>query len=302
MRKLPRVILLVIALSTPAMSIAAGVPAAKIESPAAAVEGLLAEDRAFSAASAKTDLVSGLSAMFDDRVIMPLPNATFARSKAEAIEGLRANPANAAARAEWAPVRGGISADGQHGFTFGYMTVMEAGKPPREAKYLAYWVKRPEGWRVAAYKRAPKPEGAGTAPMEPLLPAKPVGPAADPAVLDGYRNSLSAAEKAFSDEAQKIGVGPAFRKNGHADAMNMGQGAEFRIGADNIGADMGNDPVSPVNWGADEVLVAASGDMGVTFGMIRSNGPVPEGRPASIPFFTVWHRASPDAAWRYIAE
>lgn len=302
MRRLFKAVVLAIAIATPAASFAAVGAGAAIESPKAAVEDLLAQDRAFSAASAKTDLVSGISAMFDEKVVMPLPTATFARNKAEAIESLRANPANALSRAEWAPVRGGISADGQHGFTFGYMTVTEAGKPPREVKYLAYWVKRPEGWRVAAYKRAPKPEGAGTAPMEPRAPAKLASPVADPAVLDGFRKSLSAAEQAFSDEAQKIGLGAAFRKNGHADAMNMGQGAEFRIGADNIGADMGDDPVSPLSWGADDVLVAASGDLGVTFGTIRSNGPVPEGRPASIPFFTIWQRESRDAVWRYIAE
>ena len=40
------------------------------------------------------------------------------------VQALRANPDNAGARLEWAPIRGGISADGQHGFTFGYMTVL----------------------------------------------------------------------------------------------------------------------------------------------------------------------------------
>ena len=64
----------------------AGPPAARSQgadpalpaTPQAAVDELLAADRAFSAASAKTDLVSGLAAMFDADVIMPLPNGQFA--------------------------------------------------------------------------------------------------------------------------------------------------------------------------------------------------------------------------------
>ncbi len=265
------------------------------------MDDLLAADRAFSSASGKTDLVSGVSAMFDERVVMPGP-AGLVRGKAEAVAALRANAANAGARAEWAPVRGGISADGQHGFTFGYMTIRSEGQAERKAKYLAYWVKGPEGWRVAAYKRGGMTEGQGTPPMEPLVPARLVPVSRDAALLASLGKSLAAAEKSFSDEAQKIGLGPAFKKNGRADAMNMGRGAAFRIGAEAIGNDMGSDPVSPVNWSADDVLVASSGDLGVTWGRIRANGPPPEGRPAAIPFFTIWYRPGVDQPWRYIAE
>ena len=270
--------------------------------PADVAADLLAADRAFSASAAQADLPDALAAMFDGRIVMPLPNGSFATSKADALAALAANPANQGARAEWAPVRAGISADGQHGFTFGYMTIHKAGAPDRQAKYLAYWVKQPEGWRVAAYKRAPKPEGQGTAPMAPLLPAKLVAPAKDPALVATLGGSLAAAEKAFSDEAQTIGLGAAFRRNGRADAMNMGREAAFRIGAEAIGGDMGSDPVSPVSWSADGVLVASSGDLGVTWGMIRANAPPPEGQPAAIPFFTIWYRPSPSDPWRYVAE
>lgn len=270
--------------------------------PADVAADLMAADRTFSAAAAQVDLPDAFAAMFDDTIVMPRPNASLVTSRADARAALAANPANQGARAEWAPVRAGISADGQHGFTFGYMTVRKAGAPDRQAKYLAYWVKTPEGWRVAAYKRAPKPEGAGTAPMEPLLPAKLVAPVKDLARVEMLGRSLAAAEEAFSDEAQTIGLGAAFRKNGRADAMNMGREAAFRIGAEAIGGDMGSDPVSPVSWSADGVLVASSGDLGVTWGMIRANAPPPEGQPAAIPFFTIWYRPSPSDPWRYVAE
>jgi hypothetical protein len=277
-------------------------PAKSPSTPQSAAEELLAADRSFSDAGAKLGLVQSLGAMFDDEVVMPTPAATLAIGKAAAVQALGANAASQAARAEWAPVRAGISADGQHGFTFGYMTVRESGKPDRQVKYLAYWLKRPEGWRVAAYKRAPKPEGQGTGPMEPLLPARLIAPVRDFSAMLKLKSSLVAAEKQFSDEAQKVGLGAAFRKHGRADAMNMGRGPEFRIGAEAIGADMGTDSVSPLHWSADGAKVASSEDLGVTWGTIRPNGPPPEGRPAAIPFFTIWYRASASEPWRYVAE
>lgn len=283
--------------------LATAAPAAPAaSSPKAAVEELLAADRAFSAASAGTDLVSGIAAMLDEKAVMPAPGATFAKGKTAVVAALKANPANDGARAEWTPIRGGISADGEHGFTFGYMTMHQDGKPDRQAKYLAYWVKRPEGWRVAAYKRSLRPEGELSAPMAPLVPARLVRPAKDPALILKLGQSLAAAEKHFSDEAQKIGLSPAFRKNGRADAMNMGNGAAFTIGAEAIGTSIGSETGSPVTWGADDVIVASSGDLGVTLGMIRLNAPPPEGQPAAIPFFTVWYRPSTGEPWRYVAE
>src|SRR2546428_9713920 len=47
------------------------------DSPQTVVDELLAADRAFSAASAKTDLVSGLTAMFADDVAIPMPPGQF---------------------------------------------------------------------------------------------------------------------------------------------------------------------------------------------------------------------------------
>ena len=273
-----------------------------VSAPAAAAEELLAADRAFSKAAAQTDLVSGIGAMLDHKVVMPAPDATFARGKEAVLRVLQANPANIGAQAQWAPLRAGISADGQQGFTFGYMTIRKQGAADRQAKYLAYWIKRPEGWRVAAYKRVPKPEGQGSAAMEPLVPRKLVRPRKDPALVEKLGKSLAAAEKNFSDEAQKIGLAAAFRKNGRADAMNMGRDASFTIGAEAIGAGFKPEPTSPLYWSADEVIVASSGDRGVTIGMIRRNPPPPEGRPAAMPFFTIWDPAQPSEPWRYVAE
>lgn len=292
-------------LLVPAAAAAQGsAPAATAaRSPQQVADELLAADRAFAAAAANVDAVAGISAQFHEEVVMPLPNGTFARGRAAAIEALRGNPINLTARVEWAPVRVGVSADGQHGFTFGFITTRTSDGGARPGKYLAYWVRTPQGWRAAAYKRAPRPEGAvSTALMAPILPGRLVAPVTDPAILRAQRERLRAAEQAFSDEAQRVGLGPAFRDNGSDEAVNLGAEAGFVFGAQAIGGQVGGRPPSPVNWGADDALVASSDDLGVTFGLIRPNGPVPEGRPAASPFFTIWRRAGPNQRWLYIAE
>ena len=275
--------------------------------PQTAVDELVAADRAFSAASANTDLVTGLTAMFADTVIIPNPPGQFAEGKAAVIAMLRANADNVRSQTEWVPVRGGVSADGLHGFTVGFMTLHRPDKTTIALKYLAYWVKGPEGWRVAAFKRVRAAEGTPSlATMAPALPAQMVAPSADPALVARHRQSLDRAERSFSDEAQKIGLGPAFAKFGSADAVNLAGGSDVGlvVGADNIarlvaaGQPAGG---SNLSWAPDKVIVSSSGDLGVTIGMIHPNAPA-AGQPASFPFFTIWRRASPTEPWRYVAE
>ncbi len=151
-----------------------------VTNPQAAVDALADADRRFSSAGASTNVVDALAAMFADDIMLPAPPAVFASGKTKAIEALKSNPANLTGRVTWAPIRGGISADGTHGFTFGYMTMTHGDGKTQPWKYLSYWVKGPEGWRVAAYRRRPRPEGAVTmAMMDPSLPATMVAPPND---------------------------------------------------------------------------------------------------------------------------
>jgi ketosteroid isomerase-like protein len=272
-----------------------------------AVQELLAADRAFSAASATAaDLASGLSPMLADDVIVQVPGNRFVEGKAAVIDYLRGTP-DAKARAEWTPMRGGISADGQHGFTFGFMTIRKPDGTRAQAKYMGYWVKGASGWRAVVYKARPAPDGEPTqTAMPPAAPARLVPPSTDTATIERFRKSLDDAERAFSAEAQKIGVGPAFKQFGSADAVNMGgpNQRDYAIGADAIGERIGaNTPAGPaaISWAPDKVIVASSGDLGVTIGWIRPNKPSPD-RPAQVPFFTIWRRPNTDAPWRYVAE
>ena len=276
-------------------------------SPVAAAQELLAADRAFGADARSRDGVTALAAMFDDSIVLPV-QLRFAEGKDAAVAALRENPQNAASRLEWAPIRGGVSADGQHGFTFGFMT-QRVGDSTHTVKYLAYWVRRDEGWRVLTYRRRRAAQGPRRMEMmEPSLPTAWVAPSRDAATLAAHRASLAAAEKAFSDSAQVVGLQSAFEGFGLPDAVNLGgaTASDFVVGSPAIGRAVGAGSAgqpSPVSWSADHgAVVASSGDLGVTFGYIRPNA-ADSRRPAGgSPFFTIWRRTSPSSPWRYVAE
>jgi ketosteroid isomerase-like protein len=278
-------------------------------SPDAAVADLLAADRAFSASSAKTDVVSGLSQMFASDVVMQVPGNKFTRGLAEAVAALRGNADNAKSQVEWTPWRGGISADGLHGFTFGFMTLRRPDRTQVPMKYMAYWIKGDAGWRVAVYKRRPRPQGdVPVDPMPPALPPRMIAPSKDAAAIKAFETSLDAAEREFSREAQTIGIGPAFAKYGSADAVNMGgpDTVGYVVGSEAIGKAVsgGEAPSpSPVSWAPERTIVASSGDVGVTIGFIRQNAKKADGtEPPAIPFFTIWRRLDTTSPWRYVAE
>jgi ketosteroid isomerase-like protein len=278
-------------------------------SPGTEGEALLAAEKAFAAAAAKTDVVTALTAMFAPDVIMPGPPGTLHRGIAAVTASLRANRDNLEGRVEWTPIRLGMSADGQHGFTFGFMTLRKKDGTTMPLKYMAYWVKGAAGWRVAGYKRARRPEGeVSLTPMPPLLPTALMPARNDAAHLEALRKDVAAAERAFSDEAQQVGLGAAFTKWGSDTAVNMGgpNNAGYVVGAAAIGKNVGAGapgPTSPVEWSTDVALVASSGDLGISFGYIRPNGKPAEGAPPNgSPFFTIWHRPRATAPWRYIAE
>ena len=128
-------------------------------SPQDVVNELLAADRAASEASARTTVVPGLTAIFTEDVVMPAPDVGFAKGLAAVTEALGANTDNATAMVDWTPIRGGVSADGLHGFTFGFMTLHLKDGSTTPLKYLSYWVKRDGHWQGAAYKRRRRAAG-----------------------------------------------------------------------------------------------------------------------------------------------
>jgi hypothetical protein len=274
-------------------------------SPRAAADELLAADRTFAAAATARDVTGALEPMFAREVAMT-HSGGIAFGFDSAVAALKANPINAG-RIEWTPARVSVSGDGRHGFTAGVMTLQRADGSTTPMKYLAYWEKQQEGWRVLAYKRGIAKQPAPPMPVTYVLPKQIAPASADAPTIERYRDSLAEAERAFARDAQTMGIGPAFKQYGDPEAINLG-GPEvpaFLIGNQQIGEGVGSGSPpnsSPVNWGPEKTIVARSGDFGVTIGYIVPNKPGADGKTPRIPFFTIWKRESPNTAWKYIAE
>ena len=196
--------------------------------------------------------------MFATDVAMPTPTG-IAYGSQKAIDALTANPANAGAKVTWTPARVGLSGDGMHGFTAGFMTITRADGAVNPAKYLAYWEKQNGGWRVLAYKRTPAKAAAPSVTVSYLLP-KQVTPAKhDAAAIEKNRESLADAERSFSRDAQTMGIGEAFKKYGSPDAINLAgpDTLTFIMGNTAIGENVGSGQApntSSVNWGPEKTI------------------------------------------------
>jgi ketosteroid isomerase-like protein len=288
-----RTLLLALALiATPAF--------AKPADPKTAVDELIAADRAFSAEAAKApDPVRIFTTMFDAEVVMPSPKG-HAIGRDAVLALFRENPSYKEGTVSWVPIRGGISADGTQGFTFGFLSLTGGDPARRERKYLAYWVNQPEGWRVVAYRQQVREAGEVSKEMlPPSLPAFSAEPRDDPKLIADHNLSVAAVEKAFSDRAQVVGLKRAFREYGREDAMNMYGGAGFAVGLDAVTAGFKEGDPTAIHWSTERSFAASSGDLAVSIGTIKPNDPKDS---AAFPFFTVWRRDGPDKPWRYIAE
>lgn len=283
---------------------ASSVPKSNAPDPASIANELLAVDRDFASAAASRDLISALSAMFADDVIMS-GAPKHAEGKTASVAALRGNAENATSHISWQPIRAGVSSDGTHGFTQGYIATTRANGTVLPGKYLSYWVKGADGWRVMSYKRVGRPAGdVSTAMLAPYLP--PRGLPANAAQMSTFQDELRKAESAFSADATLMGIGPAFAKWGAEDAVNLGAGAEWAVGVKQIAEQIGtagpSGPRPAITWSSSQVIVAPSGDFGVSIGyIVRAGTPVTAEAPGQ-PFFTVWRRGSVRDPWRYIAE
>jgi ketosteroid isomerase-like protein len=271
-------------------------------------QSLLDADRGFATSAASVDMLTALANMFAEGVVMPAPPTGLLIGKSAVLAAIGAQADVAKSHITWTPHRVGVSADGTHGFSFGFMTQTKADGTRAALKYMAYWIREGASWRVVAYKRgrAPGPP-ADTTVVAPALPAALVAMPRDTGALSTLRHGLMDAEASFSATAQRVGLGNAFAAFGSADAVNMGgpTSATYVTGAAAIAALVGGSDMtaSPVHWSADTAFVAPSGDLGITFGKILPNQ-VPAGAapPPGSPFFTIWRRADIRGPWRYVAE
>lgn len=289
-----------------ALAIASFIPVLNSGAQSLAAEraALLAADRKLGSSGNAPDVITAISAQFADSVSFISLGQIF-KGVAAAREALTRNPDNAKSTATWAPIQGDVSADGKVGYTMGYLTIKAPDGKETPGKYVSYWIKERGAWRVLVYKRAGRAPGA--AAVEEPAPVKPALKAVKNSAADSTRfaQELDRAERNFSDEAGKIGLGPAFTKNAADDAHHVGgpTDAEFRRGPAEIGAGVvagGEPPLGSVVWAPDVVYVANSGDLGITFGYITISAP---GNPSrKVSYLTIWKRNSVTDKWKLAVE
>lgn len=281
-----------------------------VPDPAIAVRSLLDADRTFAARSADTTLPEAIARMFASDVLLPAPNGEIARGIDAGRALLGANPENARSRVTWTPIRGGVSGDAQHGFTYGYQEVTRADGTTVPGKYVAYWTR--EGgdgrWRVSVYRRFLRPAGeVSREERASALPARGVAPDGDAAARAALAVELAAAERAFSRAANGgASIGAAFASFGDATAANVGgmSSASFIFGPDSIAANVqrGVGPGQTITWEPLETRVASSGDVGVTIGVITFGTKGEPAKAVKVSYFTIWRRDDRSKPWRYVAE
>ena len=282
---------------------------ARQRTPADVARELITTDRALATAAAQDDVVTALGRAFAHDIVLPdRTTSSFAHGREAALAVLRRDTLVARSHLAWTPIRAGVSADGTHGFTYGYTTLTRPDGSHALGKYVAYWVREGADWRIAVYRRVGRPAGdVSLAERAPALPPRLVAPATSAAMQARLSEELAQAERDFSrDSKDGRVIGAAFAHYGDPSAANVGDGAPFTFGPDAIGASVqaGVDSSTRITWGPDEVRVASSGDVGVTIGIItierRSAAAPPQA--LRLPYFTIWRRDDVKKPWRYVAE
>lgn len=260
---------------------------------------LLAADRAYSAAAASGNLVDAIVSMLAPNSVVVAPGPGFARGPAQARALLMANPNNVLSKFAWAPIRGDVSSDGTHGYTYGYGDITLPSGAVVPVKYQSYWERQPDGaWKVSAYKRVGR--GPGAVRLTP--------PAGFETPDDKHRRHFPhttaadavaqarTADVAFSDLAQLENTGDAFAAFAAPDAVHSGGPVEFAFGPQEIAALFAEFPAGSFSWRPEIADAPESGDLAFTVGFVYA----PNGAIAG-KYYTIWQRQT-DGSWLFVAD
>jgi ketosteroid isomerase-like protein len=116
--------------------------------------------------------------------------------------------------------------------------------------------------------------------------------------------SLLNADRALAAQSHSIGFVAAYTKAMAPDARKLDGGAPPAIGRDAILALLARYPADlSLDWIPEEAVVAASGDLGFTWGHFTATSHDSTGKPVTNhgKYLDVWRRQG-DGRWRWIAD
>jgi ketosteroid isomerase-like protein len=272
----------------------ASVPAGAQVDLRAARESLRAADRAVSESTQARGIRDGLLPYLADSAHVLAPGTTLARGREQAAEALVFGPA-AGARLRWEPIRLDVSADGRSGYSYGAGTRTAADGAEVHARYIAYWRRGGDGWKLAAFMFNASPQPV-TPPPAGFFPAPPATGSV-PANVD-VAAALEAARQAdrdFAAFAAARNVGAAFQAYAAPDgAMLAGEYGPQAIGAAFAGGR------GTLEWGPTGGAASAAGDLAYTVGTAVRRGE--DGIPLGYTkYLSIW-RLQPNGEWKWVVD
>lgn len=175
----------------------------------------------------------------------------------------------------WEPVLADISVTGDLGYTTGPYILTDqspAHRPPAYGYYASVWRKQADGsWKVAIDAGVRTPDsgsGIKVARLEvgPMAPVKPPFPA-----VDASSASLMASDRAFLDEAARMGLAEAYFRRLSGRPRLHRNGYIPCTHKDSIRAFV-EAHVDSMTWEPIGSSVAESGELGYTYGSYEQRG------------------------------
>lgn len=207
---------------------------------------------------------------------------------------------NGKSRALVVIVRLDVSADGNDGYSYGYLDVIRPNGDTLPGAFKAYWRRGRDGqWRTLCFGRGRRAPGPLTQLPDSLTPRATEyksWPMRD--TVEAWA-SLRATEVAFSDSSA-TSIMAAFMSFAAPDAGKI-DGSGYVFGREAIGREYLTPPpgFAGIAWHAERGTVAGSNDLGFNFGPVTErNG---ASRPSSGGFFTIWRR-QPNGEWKYLVD
>jgi len=269
---------------------------------ASARAALLAADDELAAGVARDGWASGLGAALADDAIVLHPGEDVARGRAEA-EGLLGRVPERAARPALHRLVGAASADGQLGYSAGWLEEAEAAGA-RFGKYAAIWRLTSSGFRIQAIVRSAA-RGAPEGPPRSSPVVAGYAGAARPGDGAALRTGVMEADRAFAARAGALaptrGFGPSFPEFADRNAM-LFRPDGVRWGAEAVAQVYAQSEAGEeLTWAPVDGGAAASGDLGWTAGTAIYRAPGPKGDRAYTKYLTIWAR-QPDGSWRWLLD
>ena len=246
------------------------------------------------------DVIGGISGAIAPEGLYVSAILTLGKGPAAARTFLQRDTLNPTSRGKWSVVRLDVSADGNDGYSYGYLDVYRANGDTLPGAFKAYWRRDASGnWQALALGRGRREKGALTW-LPDTLRSKATTyrfwPARDS--LEA-RASLMATEVAFSDSSA-TSIRAAFMSFAAPDAGKV-SGVGYVFGREAVGEEFRTPPpgFAGIAWHAEWSSVSASHDLGFNVGPVAQRNAKP-GAPGGA-FFTVWRR-QPNGEWKYLVD